>query len=51
MKFIFVESVDDVIQAALEGPAKDSHAKSNGSKSRKKATPKKAKANGKGTSR
>ncbi len=51
MKFIFVESVDDVIQAALEGPEKSSHAKANGSKSKRKATPRKTKSNGKGTSR
>src|SRR5690349_18392928 len=51
MKFIFVESVDDVIKAALEGSEKGSHAKANGSKSKRKATPRKAKANGKGTSR
>ena len=50
MKFIFVESVDDVIQSALEEPAKSSRAKANG-KSKKKATPRKTKANGKDTSR
>jgi ATP-dependent Lon protease len=51
MKFIFVESVDDVIKAALEAPGKNSHAKADGSKSKRKATPRKAKANGKGTAR
>jgi ATP-dependent Lon protease len=50
MKFIFVESVDDVIQSALEEPAKGSRSKANG-KSKKKAAPRKTKANGKDTSR
>jgi ATP-dependent Lon protease len=50
MKFIFVESVDDVIQAALEEPGKGSHTKVNGKPTRK-ATSRKTKVNGKGTSR
>jgi ATP-dependent Lon protease len=51
MKFVFAESVDDVLNAALEkAPPK---AKENGSKTTKtKSTPKKALANGKkGTTR
>jgi ATP-dependent Lon protease len=47
MKFVFVEDVDEVIKSALEEPAKDS--KANG-KAKKKTT-KRAKTNGKNTSR
>ncbi len=53
MKFIFVETVDDVIQSALEGPGKTS--KSDGSKrkapSKKKAARRKTDSNGKNPSR
>jgi ATP-dependent Lon protease len=50
MRFIFVESVDDVIHAALEEPKKGTHERSNG-RTKKKAPSRKAKANGKSTSR
>jgi ATP-dependent Lon protease len=50
MKFIFVESVDDVIQAALEERAKGARAKSNGN-SKKRPPLRKTKVNGKNSSR
>jgi len=50
MKFVFVESVDDVIKSALERPAKVPAAKANG-KAKKKATSRKATANGKSAPR
>jgi len=49
MKFVFVDSVDDVIQSALEEPKKASQAKSNG-RAKKKVASRKTKANGKNTS-
>ena len=48
MKFVFVESMDDVLDAALESNHKPSQSKS---KTKKKAAQRKTKANGKNTSR
>ncbi|HKY55032.1 MAG TPA: S16 family serine protease, partial [Anaerolineales bacterium] len=48
MKFVFVESMDDVLEAALESNHKPSPSKA---KTKKKAAQRKTKANGKSTSR
>jgi ATP-dependent Lon protease len=50
MKFIFVETVDDVIQSALEDAPKPAPAKSKSS-TKKKAATRKTNANGKNSSR
>lgn len=50
MKFIFVETVDDVIEAALEEPKKNSRSKTKAAP-KKKATSRKTKANGKDSAR
>ncbi len=49
MKFVFVDTVDDVIQSALEAAKKTSPSKSNGKA--KKAASRKTKGNGKDTTR
>jgi ATP-dependent Lon protease len=50
MKFIYVETVDDVIQSALEEPDKHAQSKTK-DKSKKKTTTRKTNANGKSASR
>ena len=50
MKFVFVESVDDVIKTALEEKGKVASSKANG-KTKKKATTRKTTTNGKNTPR
>jgi ATP-dependent Lon protease len=51
MKFVFVETVDEVLDSALETKRKTARAKQTKQTSKKKATPRKTSANGKSAAR